>query len=657
MSIIGVSEFRLDSIARTSSSPEELSHFRHVDLDKLLFNVVKSKRLDTDVRASVLDGNITDSIDVTPSINIVIHDPDWELLDSGALSRAIDIKVGKRWYRLSTVEVDDDDITCTFIIRNAVYLMHHNRPRKVNRKKTTRAEFLLLLVRSVKKVRIKFVCKQLHKQQKIEGVRINRDEKRQPGLPNDVAITVKGAPADANQKSNIEAVLDEGHDLNAPRRANVGAIMCIIQEAEARQSATAGQFVGLFQQGRQYGWPATRDPHKDAPAFYKKFIPLVKASPKADLGTLIARVQLPLHPEEYALGCNRWRDEAENAVDQYAGGGGMRSREFKKRYDYETIENADGSNENYLAAIYRLAEEVNWRAFWVGNNLHYASEEDLFKSRHRLRIERGDEFVEGISFTINEQRKASVMILRVRMAKWFAPIGTVIRFGPKPGSKMIAGAKVRDNPANGTWLVTSITRPIFSELGEITLSKPIEEKLEPAPDIGIRQIDDGGGGTDSLGGSLGGAGAIDDSEGAVSIVESLALIAGCPSGVVTPPGQGIYVISDFAGRENSRTPGGGISDHSANDKDRAARDIGWPGINALTGPPTRGLDAGMKRIAEALGWSYTLGDSVNWKEVSNFGGTGIRIQVGWRVSDHYGHIHVGARFEGGVRPQTGTPVG
>ena len=646
MTIVGVDDLELDPVVEAATVPRELDHFHDVDLDKILFRIVKSKKLaNVDVRSTVLDGHIEDSIDATPNISLTIRDPDWELLNSGALSRIIDIKVGNRWYRLSTVEVADDDLTCTFIIRNAKYLMYQNRRRKVSRDKSTRAEFIRLLVKSVKKVKIKFFCKQLHKKQKIEGLRINRDEKRQRGLPakGDSTITVKGQEADSEQRKNIEAVIDVGEDMNGPRRALVGALMCIIQEAEARRSATAGQFVGLFQQSSRYGWPATRDPRKDAPAFYEKFIPLVKASPQADLGILIARVQRPLHPDEYALGCNRWRDEAEDAVDQYVGGGGLSSREFRKRYDYETEENADGTNENYLAAIYRLAEEVNWRAYWVGNDLHYASEEDLFKSRPRTRIERDDEAIEGISFQIDEQREANQMTLSVRMVKWFAPVGTVVVFGPKPKgkNKKVAKAKIADNPANGNWLVTNIRRPVFNELGEITLSKPVEEKLEPAPEIGTRQVDDGSGGADSLGGSFGGSGAIDDSEGARGIVESCAMIAGSINPAATARTNGVFVVSDW--RPNSTTTGGSPSDHGSNNADQAARDIAYDGYDALTGPPHRQLDLAMKRIAEAFDFEYTPGDTII-KTLENW--NGYRVQFIWRTplyGGHMGHIHVGAR--------------
>lgn len=639
---------KVDDVVHGKVSPGELAHFIDIDPDKIFLKVVGNKRLDANVRASVTDGHVEDSIDKTPEFSITIHDPDWELLNSGAMSRAVDVNVGNRWYRLNAVDVSDDDVTCTFIVRNAAYLMAHNKRRTANRKNTTRAEFILSLVRSVKKARIPFVCHQLHQIQSIEPVTLNRrGERRDKGLPRGKdarGITVKGTPADSEQLSNMEAVVDEGVQANGPYRALVGAIMCIIQESTARRSATAGQFVGLFQQSSRYGWPATRDPHKDAPAFYKQFIPIVRANPHADLGTLIAKVQGPLHPEEYALGCDRWRAEAEKVVKEYAGLGkssggsgtpGLRYNEYKKRYNFEVQQNGDGTNENYLAAIYRLAEEVNWSAFWVNDELHFESEEDLFKSKFRMRILRDD--VETISASIDEHRKANEMTISQYIHNWYAPVGSVVVFGPPPGTTMIAGANVHDNPLNGRWLVTNIRRPINSGLAEITLSKPIPESKEPAPEIGIRQIDDGSGGIgNNLGGgqgALGGAGTIDTTEGSRGIVDSALFLAQAVGG------SKIYLVSDY--RAGSTTTSGNVSDHSSNSEWRAARDIGHRGTNALTGPPTHDLDMAAVAIGEAFGRKYKMGQTI----IDTFHWEGFRIQILWRTplyGGHKGHIHVGS---------------
>lgn len=101
------------------------------------------------------------------------------------------------------------------------------------------------------------------------------------------------------------------------------------------------------------------------------------------------------------------------------------------------------------------------------------------------------------------------------------------------------------------------------------------------------------------------------------------------------------VVSDY--RAGSTTSGGGTSDHSGNDSSRAARDIGEPGVNALTGPPTAGLDAAAAAIGQAFGRDYGSGKQ---RIVDTFTYKGYRVQIIWRTPEyggHMGHIHIGAR--------------
>jgi hypothetical protein len=617
------------SESAANDKSHELAHFHDTDIEHIYLNIVGSTKLDTDVRANVIDAEFEDAIDATPSFTITLHDPDWHLLRSGALDEAIDLRIaGIRWYRLNDIQIDGDDFTLVFIVRNAAYMMSHSRPKKVTRRagkykpkgpSATRAEFILMLVRAVKRVKIPFYCPQLHKAQKIEPLedRKVRDTRRESGLPND-GIKIKNNPADEEQISNIEAVLSVGTKKKAPFRAQVGAIMCITQESAARKSATNGQFVGLFQQSKRYGWPATRNPYKDAKAFYDKFIPVVRSNPDGDLGELIDRVQGSGQPGAY----NRWRAEAEKTVKQYQGGGGGASLEYRKRYEYEVRELDDGTFENYLATTYRLAEEVNWRAFWVRDALYFMSEEDLFKGRSRVTLSRETPGVENVSAQFSRTAKIQSMTISVRMERWVYPIGTVVTW-EKGG-----------NPLNGKWLVTNIRRSVFDQLGEITLSKPLPEKDEPSADIGVRQTG---------GASVG----MDNASGAKGIVEQAVVIAKDASN-----GKA-YVGSDY--RPGSTTTSGNPSDHSENSARQAARDIGIPGIDLISGPPSPLLDKAVVAIGDAFGRNYGNGKKAI---VDTFHWNGYRVQIIWRTpayGGHMGHIHIGVKAEGASIKSQGFP--
>lgn len=102
---------------------------------------------------------------------------------------------------------------------------------------------------------------------------------------------------------------------------------------------------------------------------------------------------------------------------------------------------------------------------------------------------------------------------------------------------------------------------------------------------------------------------------------------------------GTYVGSDF--RPGSTTTSGNVSDHSGNDANRAARDIGVQGIDLLVGPPSPKLDEAVVRIGKLFGRNYKPGKTI----IDTFHFHGYQIQIIWRTSaygGHMGHIHIGA---------------
>jgi hypothetical protein len=123
--------------------------------------------------------------------------------------------------------------------------------------------------------------------------------------------------------------------------------------------------------------------------------------------------------------------------------------------------------------------------------------------------------------------------------------------------------------------------------------------------------------------------------GARGIVERAAAVG------IARGGSGVVVVSAL--RPGDRTSSGALSDHSANDASRAARDIAVQGVNALTGPPSPKLDAAVVAIGQMFGRDYgdgkrTIIDTFHWR--------GYRVQILWRTplyGGHMGHIHIGVR--------------
>lgn len=500
---LSIDPITAETSARKGYTDKEIAHFRigHDEIDRLvirIFNFGRKKQTKKNIRHFVTDAVFEDSIDSTPTFTMTVHDPDWELLNTGALDHNIDINPGgipHRWYRLGSLDVSDDDITLVFHTRNAVYLTMHKAPRKSNRKRVTRAQFILMLVRTVKKTRIRFFSPQLRKRQKIKKTRFGSDKERQrhheKGFDESDHIKVKHKNATQTQLNVIEKVIAAGEDKHAPHLVIVAAVMTITQETEAGANTANSKYIGVFQQDPRY-WAATGDPYKDAvgargkQGFYDAAIAQYRKDPNQSLEDLILRVQAPGY-SLYGLEVAKWRGDAQHAVEAYGltvGGGNSgasTSIDFKKKYEFHVGPPDGDANENYLAAIYRLAEEVRWRAFWVNDVLHYQSEEELFKAKARKRLRRFEDGIEGVSFgwdhvrqPLGDRNKINTMTLRVRMELWVAPLGTVVVFD-------------EGGPAQGRWLITNIRRSVFDELGEIVLSKPVRPRSEPANEPGSRE--------------------------------------------------------------------------------------------------------------------------------------------------------------------------
>lgn len=500
------------SVTAQNSRTDELAHFRlhHADIEKLMLRILNlegpHKIKTVDVRAHVLDAVFEESIDQTPTFVVTLFDENWSLLNHGGLNHIIDVNPGKikdRWYRLEGHSVSDDEITMTFMTRNASYLQNHRRRKHANRKKVTRAMFILTLLREVKQVRIKFFCPQLHKRQKVGKTNFNseptRKAGRSQGFDSSDKIKVKNNDADEEQRTVIEDVIRAGQDSHAPKLVILAAVMCVMWESEARNHPVdhsplhAAKFKGAFQQDTS--WPQTQNAYKDAigngklgtrkGGFYGMAIPAWRKDPNVDIGGFVQRVQVAIGPGNFGYPgfVNQQRKNAEHALKVYGGidvgdlsndPGSPQQVDYKKKFVFHVGEPDGPNHENYLSAIYRLAEEVNWRAYWVKDTLHFMSEDDLFKSKPRVRLKRYEHGIEHVNFDWDQGKAVNEMHLQVRMDNWVAPMGTTVAFD-------------EGGPAHGRWLVTNIRRSIFDELGEITLKKPLKERLEPANEPGSRE--------------------------------------------------------------------------------------------------------------------------------------------------------------------------
>lgn len=220
----------------------------------------------------------------------------------------------------------------------------------------------------------------------------------------------------------------------------------------------------------------------------------------------------------------------------------------------------DGKWETSWTCLQRLAEEVNWRCFCANGTVWFVSEDWLRKQTPKLDITEDTLGVDAIDFDIDNGKVNSQATVTARVARW----------GALPGSAV----KVSNcGPANGIWLVASVSRGVFDAAATITLKRPTEKLEEPAPETQAVSSTSTGGTTAAI--ATLASGANSGASSAVNAVYSAAVAmnarrfpyvwggghgaAGVPSG--NPPGydcSGSTVALLAAGRLGFR-PGGGTA--------------------------------------------------------------------------------------------------
>lgn len=454
---------------------------------------------DINIEEAVVDVNIQRTIQGASTVEVIVVDRDRVLLRSGRLSSRNDIELDGLYFRLKSVDKRGDDLTLAFEEREISLLRTYNRPIKqslsTSRQKLTRAEFVLRMIREVKEEKIPFIIPELTKVQPIGKASLlvdstTRQAARAYGLGKTNDLTVKGQPMTEIQRRNAQAVLDTGASSLVPlkdsvvKKCLVMSMMCVIQESTLINLKPAldptrafqADSVGLFQQRRSQGWPATRDIPTDAAEFFKRLRVEVQKNPNEQYWAAIQNVQISGSPTAYSA----WRTEAERIVTAYGFIDGS-SASFNNQYaaqtsggDYEfyrgvppTAKRAAWGKESSWDCIQRLAGEVNWRAFFVSGVFYYISEDDLLKSVPIATIDEDSDGIISIDGNYDEGKKTASLTVQCFMGRWAAPPGSIVQVKNM-------------GPWNGRWIVNDISRSAFSPEGSITLKKKMPRLPEPA---------------------------------------------------------------------------------------------------------------------------------------------------------------------------------
>lgn len=473
-----------------------------VDLTSLYLNL---KGSGVNIVEAVTDVQIERTVEGASTVTVSVLDRDLTLLNSGRLSARNDIEIDGLFFRLAGVKLRGGrQLDLIFEDREVALLRTYSKPikqsLKTSRARVTRAEFVLRLLREVREEKIRYVIPELHKQQPIDGAQQLPPtqyavQNRGYGIPKNSFCTVKGQQMSEVQRKNANAILDVGSSKVLPRKFLVMAMMCAIQESSLTnlRQPQPGAYnylsanpdfnpVGIFQQIKHWGWPASRDVAKDAAAFFDKLVPVVNGNPTLAYYAAIDKVQNSGNPNAYA----QWRTEAERIVTAYgltAGTSASANAQWEANAGTTVYEfyrglpptskirkqkyNGRWGPENSWDCIQRLAQEVQWRAFFVSGTFYFIAEDELFKSKPIATIDLETDGVDDITGDYDEGKKTATLNVSCRMGRWAAPPGSVVQV-------------VNMGPWNGRWLVNDVTRSAFSSLGTITLKKPLPRLPEPS---------------------------------------------------------------------------------------------------------------------------------------------------------------------------------
>lgn len=498
-----------------------------VELTKLALYLSSQVRMN--IADRITDATISRTIDGSSLLTVVINDYDRAVLTSGLLANNIDIQVDGLWFRLTGGDKAGDDLTLTFEDREIAVLRGYSGWKVANRQKVTRAEFVLNLIREVKQFQIPVIIPELGVIQPIErypgdpkgidntikkgkGIPTDWNAKVKPNdkwwtatLPQSVQavnsqtsqsiyakhiLTVKGATATKEQLTNANIILGVGELLGLERKYQVCAIMAAIDESTlVNNPGGDGTSVGLFQQIDQ-GWGTYSeryDPETSSRMFYKALVAEDKRFPTNDYGTLVANVQQPkVWQEQHISPYTPYTQEAEHFVTVFGSPGanveigadaangstanGAAANTFYYwRGNIKTRnKNKFRTPENTWDCIQRLADEVDWRGFFVSGVFYFISDDDLFKQQPALVMNEFDDGIIDVSGDYNRNKRSATVTITANVGRWLVPPGQVVMI-------------INMGPWSGRWLVTEYERSLFKPEATITLSKPRPQLPEPLP--------------------------------------------------------------------------------------------------------------------------------------------------------------------------------
>lgn len=589
------------------------------------------RRNKVDLAEAIETVRINDTIKGSSSLEVDMHDPGYDLLESGFFDPnkngkldPIDINYpddSRFWWRLTSLAVNAEELlTLTLMERVAAAMLDLRGPVKAkSRAKVTRAEFIRWLTAHVHVGGgIDFHSRQLHKKQPVAHVKTTRQRSRAKdgGIHRGENLKIKGVQATPAQLGQVERALDQAAELDAPELAAVALLCAGIGESTFRPVVNSLGYGGVFQGQVNTGghYFSVNDTEKMARSFLlggKGFqaggaIHLVRSGVR-DPGDIATRVEASGQPGSFY---GQYRGEAEELLEAYGGSGFATSSRYKQ-YNFD-VGSPDNPHETFWDAANRLAEEVKWAFFIDGKEAYFDAETTLIKQKPIALIDRHDASVVDWDYDWDTRHIATEFTLRLICRPFAFRAGEVFKlrhFGP--------ASKGSTAKLPGRWLIAEIERDENELASTFTLKQPTRPDPEPAPEV-------------KQGGSAG-SGPIEGSP--KDIIDNIVLPIAREAGINRTVAE-----NDAANARHGPTVSGGTSDH------QGPPNVRWAADMSNGGSPTPEMDALFKALAKRFDIDVSMSGGI-----FNATHDGYRFQIIYRCSDcggdHRNHVHFGVRRE------------
>lgn len=501
-------------------------------------NLRGGKKLAIEVGGAILPTpTLTRATTGSSSVKLTVYDPKLRLLRGSLLRERFEADLDGLGFRYMGLKKSGLNLGLTLEDRRVARLREFEGPKQVYARRgtpqeVTRAEFVCLdLVREALPD-IEIVCPELHVQQPIEssadGKKAHEDarDRRERGLGDTKGLTVKGEDATPEQIEAGERALRTAASRDAPPAVQVALIAALMEESVMGEASRNWLQIEPESVSGFKGNP--NDLEEAVVGFLEGYeststgaLAYYRANPGAQPHEIAQAVQRSgAGAASGGKGNYGPRVEESRAwVEAFDGAGGGEAEEIVKPRLWKVKK-----GEDYWDAIQRLAKDVNWRAFIVGNRFFFIDEYELARGVVRMAISIDDEPGDpnyippaNVDFDYNVNKPVTEVTIKCPVKQWKPPPGSVVTlegygpasigFGdapPRRGQKI--GLSSNRNAATGEgrarYIVASIAVPITEDPANreatIKLTKPTAPLPEPVNET--RSVG-GGSGSATLGGN------------------------------------------------------------------------------------------------------------------------------------------------------------